>query len=171
MSVEPDFSLHPDAERARAAADALFEKTADALLRLLPVSADIRHVGATAVPGCITKGDLDIVVRVAATDFAAADAVLAARYSRNQGSARTDTFAAFEDDAVEPHLGIQLAVIDSADDFFHQFAYALRENSDLLARYNALKKSFDGRPMAEYRAAKDEFIAATLAGTRPRECS
>jgi hypothetical protein len=29
-------------------------------------------VGATSIPGCVTKGDLDVVIRVQAADFAAA---------------------------------------------------------------------------------------------------
>jgi hypothetical protein len=32
----------------------------------------------------------------------------------------------------------------------------------LVAAYNALKRKFDGRPMDEYRSAKDAFIAKVL---------
>jgi GrpB-like predicted nucleotidyltransferase (UPF0157 family) len=162
MADEPDFLLHPEPARARAAADDLFERMVAILRPVLPPATDILHVGSTAIPGCLTKGDLDIVVRVRPADFAAADAVLAARLTRNTGSARTDSFAAFEDATTEPHLGVQLAVVGGPFDDFHRFAAALLHDSALVERYNALKTQFHGRPMAEYRAAKDAFIVAVL---------
>ena len=168
MSVEPDFSLHPDPALARAAAHELFERTATILRGLLPASADIRHIGATAAPGCLTKGDLDIVVRVEAVDFAAADSAIATLLARNTGSTHTDTFSAFEDGGTSPHLGVQLVVAGSPDDCFHSFAEALQRDPDLLARYNDLKRQYDGHPMDVYRAAKDAFIALALL---PRKCS
>lgn len=161
---EPDFAIHPDTAAACAAADRLFARTAATLREVLPASADIRHIGATAIPGCLTKGDLDIVVRVPAGDFAAADAALANLFARNTGSTHSETFSAFEDPAASPPLGIQLAAIGSPDDCFHLFAEALLQDADLVTRYNDLKRNFDGRPMAEYRAAKDAFIAAVLGG-------
>lgn len=166
MTDEPEFLLHPEPARARAAADALFERITAHLRAALPAGADIRHVGSTAVPGCQTKGDLDIVVRVEAADFAAADAVLAARLERNTGSAHTDTFAAFEDATTAPHLGVQLVVVGAPFDDFHRFDAALRGDASLVERYNALKMTFHGRSMDEYRVAKDAFIAEVLARTK-----
>src|SRR5262245_3440981 len=127
MSDAEIFLLAPDDARARATADALFASIRCELEALLPCAADIRHIGATAVPGCLTKGDLDIVVRVAARDFAAADDALAARFERNLGSIRLATFAAFEDKGGTPHLGVQLVGIGSEYDDFHRFAEALRD--------------------------------------------
>lgn len=124
MSVEPDFSLPPDQRQARAAAQELFVQIAPTLRNMLR-SADIRHVGATAVAGCLTKGDLDIVVRIGAEDFIAADATLGAHFARNTGSVRTNTFSSFEDRSTTPHLGIQLTVVGAPYDFFHTFVEAL----------------------------------------------
>lgn len=162
LPAEPAFSLHPDQELARSSAERLFARIAAELRALLPQSADIRHVGATAVPGCLTKGDLDIVVRVDASEFAAADRALAARFARNSGSKRTDTFSAFEDAGTTPHLGVQLTVAGGEDDYFHLFADALRRDPELVAAYNALKLRFDGQPMDVYRAAKSAFIGEVL---------
>ncbi len=159
---EPNFALHADAAEARAAAERLFVRIAAVLTGLLPASADIHHIGATAVPGCLTKGDLDIVVRVPQAVFAAADAALAARFARNVGSKRTDSFSSFEDAATSPHLGIQLTVVGSADDMFHLFVAALSEDPELVAAYNALKRRFDGAPMHVYRAAKGAFVGDVL---------
>ncbi|MCJ2092532.1 GrpB family protein [Methylobacterium sp. J-072] len=129
---------------------------------VLPAATEILHVGATAIPGCLTKGDLDIVVRVEGQGFAAAESCLAARFARNDGSVRTDDFAAFEDTGRMPHLGIQLTVKDGPLDVFHRFAAALRADPELVARYNALKRAHHDHPMTLYRAAKDAFIADVL---------
>jgi GrpB-like predicted nucleotidyltransferase (UPF0157 family) len=168
MSDEPDFSLHPDPALERRAANELFERTAAILRGLLPASADIRHIGTTAVPGCLTKGDLDIVVRVEAVDFSVAEAAIATLLARNTGSTHSDTFSAFEDRGTTPPLGVQLVVAGVSDDCFHTFAEALRRDPDLLVRYNSLKRQYDGPPMDLYRAAKDAFIARALSSP---ECS
>jgi GrpB-like predicted nucleotidyltransferase (UPF0157 family) len=68
------------------------------LTGLLPPAADVRHIGATAIPGCLTKGNLDIVVRVPIDQFSDTDAVLASHLAPNEGFIRS-----------KPHLGIQLA--------------------------------------------------------------
>ena len=162
MSSEPPFSLSPDDEAARTRAGLLFDEILTLIRPLLPASAEIRHVGSTAVPGCLTKGDLDIVVRVPSEDFTAADQTLAGLLQRNEGSIRTEVFSAFEDPSRAPHLGVQLTAIGGPYDDFHVFTDALRSSLDLVKAYNALKRRFDGRPMDEYRQAKDEFIAAAL---------
>ena len=159
---EPAFALHPDANRARADADRLYTRIRALLTTILPPSADIRHVGATAVPGCLTKGDLDIVVRIAAEDFAQADDALASRFARNIGSKRTDTFSSFEDATTLPHLGIQLAAAGGEDDSFHLFADALLQDPELVAQYNALKRASDGEPMDVYRTKKSAFVTNVL---------
>lgn len=167
MSDHPSgetFLLYADDAEARGRAERLFARVAVDLAEVLPASAEIRHVGATAVPGCLTKGDLDIVVRVPNADFPSADAALAQRFARNAGSKRTDTFSSFEEGAASPHLGIQLTVIGGADDCFHLFADVLRGDPELVVRYNALKRAYHGRPMQAYRAAKDAFVAEVLAG-------
>lgn len=166
LPTEPDFSLHPDQEQARLGADRLFARIAAELRDLLPFSAEIRHVGATAVPGCLTKGDLDIVVRVPAEAFGAADEALAARFARNTGSKHTDGFSSFEDAATIPHLGVQLTVAGGADDYFHLFVDALLRDPELVAQYNVLKRRFDGQPMDVYRTAKSAFVEDVLAHLR-----
>ena len=167
MPDSPYFIVQPDADRAREAAETLFGEVAFELGRILPSTADVRHVGATAVSGCLTKGDLDIVVRVPAEDFADAERILTARYARNSGSSWTDTFASFEDPGTAPHLGIQLAVVGGPEDFFHLFSDALSNNPWLLADYNALKCAFDGKPMDDYRAAKGAFVTKVLSAQHP----
>lgn len=161
--AHPDlFHLAEDAEAARSAAERLFDDIRNELGPVLPVTAEILHIGATAVPGCLTKGDLDVVVRVDRADFSVVEAGLATLLGRNEGSARTDEFAAFEDAGRTPHLGVQLAVKGGAFDDFHLFAEALRADPQLVLRYNALKLAHQDQPMTVYRAAKDAFVAEVL---------
>lgn len=163
MMAHPDlFRIAADDRHAREAAERLFGTVKQQLHAVLPATTEILHVGATAVPGCLTKGDLDMVVRVERKDFQAVEAALAARFARNPGSARTVEFAAFEDEACTPHLGIQLTAKGGAFDVFHRFAAALCADPALVNRYNALKITHDGQPMDRYRAAKDAFVADAL---------
>lgn len=156
------FSLAADESAARAAAERLFDEVRRELGPILPGRAQILHIGATAIPGCLTKGDLDIVVRVEQADFAAVEALLASLFCRNEGSTRTDEFAAFEDASRTPHLGVQLTAKDGTFDLFHLFADVLRADPELVRRYNALKLAHLGQPMTLYRAAKNAFITEVL---------
>lgn len=168
MSSEPPFTL-VDPVRARDEAQRLFEAVSKSLETILPPNADVRHIGSTAVPGCLTKGDLDIVVRVPQKHFADTDVALASRFTRNVASIRTETFSAFEDVSSYPHLGIQLAAIDGPFDDFHRFVEALHKSPRLVEEYNALKLSYNGADMALYRSAKDAFIERVLADSAFRE--
>ncbi|MFT4277233.1 MAG: GrpB family protein [Rhodopseudomonas sp.] len=162
MPIPDRFQIAADHHLARDAAERLFVAVQQQLVAVLPKTCELLHIGATSVPGCLTKGDLDIVVRVQREDFQAAEAALAARYARNSGSVRTNEFAAFEDETCTPHLGIQLTVKGGGFDVFHQFAAALRADPALVKRYNELKRAHDGQPMDRYRAAKDAFVTDAL---------
>lgn len=157
-----------DPARARQQAEHLYGAMRDRLKEALPPSTDIQHIGATVVPGCLTKGDLDLVIRVPADAFIGADLELSSRFARNTGSIHTESFSAFENSASRPPVGIQLVVIDGPYDFFHHFAEALRQSPELVAEYNSLKLAHDGFDMAVYRTAKDAFIERVLAGLRNR---
>ncbi|UZM97908.1 GrpB family protein [Lysinibacillus sp. MHQ-1] len=100
---------------------------------LLP-DVDIQHVGSTAIPNSITKGDLDIQVRVYANEFAKAVELLSNLYEINEESIKTDTFRAFKDDTTSPPLGVQLTVIDADFDFLWKFREVLLANKKLSRR-------------------------------------
>lgn len=140
----------------RASVGRAFARWSTLIARVLP-TADIQHVGATAVPGSLTKGDLDINVRVATEMFKHADAVLAGLLSRNAGSTRTATFSAFEVEEESPSVGVQLTAIGSEDDFFVWQRERLRSDAAQRVRYHRLKRSFHGQSHAEYREAKARF--------------
>ena len=152
-----------DAKRACEKAQQSYDAISGLLASSLPPTAEMHHVGATAIPGCLTKGDLDIVVRVPAEHFADVDLMLASKFIRNNDSIRTVAFSAFENPSSDPHLGIQLTTIGGPFDFFHHFAQALRSSPRLLEEYNSLKLMFHGLDSSLYRAAKGEFIERVIA--------
>lgn len=121
-------------------------------------NADIQHIGSTAIPNSLTKGDLDIQVRVSKDDFLHAVGVLSELYETNEGSVKTNYFRAFKDDECSPPLGIQLTIIGSELDFFWKFRDVLLENDEYNSKYNNLKGKFDNEEMEKYREAKGDFF-------------
>ncbi|CAM3938635.1 GrpB family protein [Cohnella lubricantis] len=129
-----------------------------ALLESILPGADIQHVGSTAVPNSLTKGDLDIQIRVQPEMFEQAILALSELYESNEGSVQTAEFRAFKDDSAVPPLGIQLTVVNSEFDFFWKFRDVLRGNDNYRRKYDALKKRFEGQDMESYREAKNVFF-------------
>ncbi len=156
--------IRPAADTQDQVLDALQRQT-ERLTRLLP-TAEIEHVGATAVPGALTKGDLDILVRVQEDEFAPSLVVLEDEYTIHQPQNWTSTLASFIDPAeAHPEVGVQLVTAASADDaLFAPFRDALIADPDLLRRYNALKQRLDGTDYATYTAVKGDFVEQVLRG-------
>ena len=156
IRIKPVGDLHDVAEAA-----------VDAQRRVvlgLVAGAEVEHVGATAVPGALTKGDVDVLVRVGAPEFAAAVEALSRRYAIHQPHNWTATLASFTDpDAAEFPVGIQLVVKGSeADMFFGPFRDALIGSDELLAEYNELKRGLDGFEYERYTELKGQFIERVL---------
>ena len=81
------FRLAPDHHRARADAEQLYRSVSQRLIRLLPTGSEIMHVGATAIADCLTKGDLDVMVRVDAEEFSEAELALDASLGAGESAA------------------------------------------------------------------------------------
>jgi GrpB-like predicted nucleotidyltransferase (UPF0157 family) len=94
-------------------------------------------------------------------DFAATRALLDGAFRRNAEQLSTDRYQGY---LVESPLdaALQLTVTGGEHDTFLAFLDVLRANRDVLAAYNALKASWDGKPMADYRVAKGRFIEEVL---------
>ncbi len=136
----------------------LFEEQKLRLAPLLP-GAEIEHIGSTSIPGLLTKGDLDINIRVAREDFEQAIGVLQQFYEVNQPENWNESFASFKDDHSFPlDFGAQLTVIGSELDDFVNLRDKLKSDGELLAAYNAMKSKYQGSSMDEYREAKAEFF-------------
>jgi acyl-CoA thioester hydrolase len=142
-----------------AAVAARFDAVVARLASIMP-GLEVRHVGATAVPGLATKGDLDVAVRV---DAAAFDAVVAAfdaaGLARNPGAHASATGRSFDlDDGAGVEVGVHVVVRGSDSDDQWHFTRLLRLDPRLVARLDHLKRQHDGSDMAVYRAAKSAFF-------------
>ncbi|MGM0885208.1 MAG: GrpB family protein [Bacillota bacterium] len=129
-----------------------------AIIEVVIPKADVQHVGSTAIPNSLTKGDLDIQVRVKPEEFLTAVHALSKLYFLNDGSISMDSFRAFKDDTTDPPLGVQLTVINTKFDFFWKFRDVLLMNDNYRVRYDELKKDFDGKEMDDYREGKNAFF-------------
>jgi GrpB-like predicted nucleotidyltransferase (UPF0157 family) len=155
-------SIRHEAE-LRVEARTAFEEHRAHVVELLP-GVGVEHVGSTSIPGALTKGDVDLLVRVEAGEFDRAVAALSGRYSIHQPENWTPTYASFvaADEAPLP-VGLQLVVVGSPEEgFFVPFREALAGDPALLAEYNALKRRHDGDDYERYTKAKGEFVERVL---------
>ena len=79
--VAADFVEFREERDLREAVLTVFEEVCSEVGRLLS-DAIVEHVGATAIQGAVTKGDLDVCVLVDASAFKHADHLLGGRYAR-----------------------------------------------------------------------------------------
>lgn len=139
-------------------ANKIFEEQRKRIAKLLP-TADIQHIGSTAIPTSITKGDLDIVVRVEEEEFPKAVEALRSLYQINQPENWSVTFASFkDDDSYDLPFGAQLQVKGSDYDDMHTLRDILIDNPNLLEEYNQMKLKFEGKDMNQYRKIKSDFF-------------
>ncbi len=146
-------------EEIRERVNGLFARRRAELDALLP-EARIEHIGSTAVPGSLTKGDLDICVIVEAEEFDAAARALTERFAIHQPenwSATLASFTAPAEDGID--VGVQLVPADSADErHFVGWRDRLRADPELRARYDELKRRHQADGVDAYRAAKEVII-------------
>lgn len=162
VQIRSPAETHPDGQAA-------FEAHRRRVLEVLP-EAEVEHVGSTSIPGALTKGDVDLLVRVGEDRFEAAVDALRDIYAVHQPENWTPDYASFAGrrDA-EPPVGVQLVVTGSPDDLrFSGFRAALRDDPELLAEYNALKRRYDGDTYERYTASKADFIERVLADAGER---
>jgi GrpB-like predicted nucleotidyltransferase (UPF0157 family) len=153
-----------DVAEHRAKADALYALVQGQICQLLP-SAIVEHVGSTSLPDGLTKGDLDIQVRVCAAEFDDTCRALERMYADNPGGF-TDGGRSFKDDVSDPPLGIHVTIIDGPSDIQSKQRDLLRSRADLRAEYDAVKRRFEGGDMDAYREAKDVFFTRLTAANR-----
>ena len=135
--------------------NALFKLEKQKLAALFP-NADIEHVGGTSVPGSLSKGDLDINIRVRSEEFERTAETLKTLYEINQPENWSNGFASFKDDSRQ--LGIQITVIGSPEDHFVAQREYLKNHPDAVFELNVLKEKFEGKDMDGYRKEKEKFF-------------
>jgi GrpB-like predicted nucleotidyltransferase (UPF0157 family) len=103
-------------EEVRERVAGVFARRRRELEGMLP-GARVEHVGSTAVPGSLTKGDLDICVIVPGAEFERAGRVLRERFEIHQPENWSPTLASFtapSEDGID--VGVQLVPAGSPDE-------------------------------------------------------
>jgi GrpB-like predicted nucleotidyltransferase (UPF0157 family) len=127
------------------------------LFRLLIPGADVQHVGSTALPDFLTKGDLDIQIRVSAASLEEGKARLLQRYALLRGGFAEVDGISLHGERASTSIGIHLTVVSGSCDFQWKHREALAARPDLRAEYESLKRQFHGKSMQGYREAKGRF--------------
>ncbi len=167
MSSEETVTFFPE-QHFRARVQSRVQTLRSEHKALVP-SAQIEHVGSTAITGALTKGDLDVQVRVTASEYPAAKERLCQLFDVNLGGFSGNDAISFEDYSGEPHVGVHLTVVDGSADVQWRFRDLLLASESLRQAYDDLKRRFDGKSMTEYRDAKADFVDRVLAvGPRTR---
>lgn len=149
--------------------DVLADETATAFeahaqrIRERLADVEVRHRGATSVAGVLTLGDVDVHVRTDPPSFQAAREALGELYETLHPDMWSSEAAFFSSPESNPRVEVALTTIGSSFDLHHGEAWdRIAANPALIARYNALKRDFEGGSVDEYRAAKREFFYAVL---------
>lgn len=140
----------------------LFEEHRKKILYLVP-TAKVEHIGATSVPGLLTKGDLDLQVSVSLPEFDRAVGLLQTEYSDRQLENWTESFASFkvERDSDIP-VGVQLVIQGSESDIFVKSRELLLAQPEKVEELNQLKQCHANGDMDTYIKHKGEFFTALL---------
>jgi len=148
--------------------DAILEEAvairAEAERRLagLGIPGRLELTGATSMPGVLTKGDVDLHLRVPGpATFAAVIERLGKLYLPASPEAWAETLAVFQVPGERP-IGLAVTPVDSEHDRrFRRCWIRLRDEPLLLSEYNAMKEaSFGGR---SYEALKSAFFTRIAA--------
>jgi GrpB-like predicted nucleotidyltransferase (UPF0157 family) len=130
------------------------------LLEAIP-DAELTLTGSTSLPGMLTRGDVDLHLRVPADRFPDAVRLLEAQYIPVHPEIWTAGFATFETSEHELPTGIALTAMgDEHDERFRRTWLRLANDPASVERYGAIKRAYEAKPDAEYEAAKGAFFAS-----------
>lgn len=144
------------------AAERTFSSVRDAMISALPL-AQVEHVGSSAIPGAISKGDIDVCVIVEADQHQEAISMLQQMgYTVKPDTLRTPALCMLQSPRTDVDLALQVIAKGSKFEFFMTFRDALRNDPSLVQKYNELKLRHQMLGVTQYRAAKGKFIEDVL---------
>jgi GrpB-like predicted nucleotidyltransferase (UPF0157 family) len=115
------------------------------------------------MPDGVTKGDVDLNIRVPPNNFAGAVDLLRQRYDIAQPGNWSPTYASFSDPSRALPVGLQVTVIGSADDFLVPLRDLMRSDAGLRHEYDRVKRDAAGLGPDGYWAAKNAFLEPIVA--------
>ena len=127
-------------------------------LAVLAPDVVVEHIGATSMPDGLTKGDVDVNLRVDQGRFDHVVAALSARFDIAQPQNWTGTYASFSDTCRGMPVGIQVTAEGSDDDFLVALRDLMRDDPELRHQYDAIKRANAAAGRDAYWRAKDDFL-------------
>ena len=128
---------------------------------------ELEHIGSSAIHGAISKGDLDILVKVSASSFEEAlEKIKTLGFYEKQGTLRTACLCMLSTDRFNHDVAIQLIVKNSEFEMFVEFKDKLNQNPRLVDEYNLLKQNSIDLTPEDYRKKKSLFIDSVLNGSK-----
>lgn len=122
----------------------------------------VEHIGASAIPTAISKGDLDIFVGVEAFKLErVVQLIVTLGFQEKFDTLRTPELCMLESSSTED-VAIQVVANGSEFEFFLIFRDKLRSNMSLVQQYNELKLSCECLSQDAYRLKKSAFIEQVL---------
>ena len=139
----------------------LFNLMEKKLRNSLP-TARIEHIGASSVPGAISKGDLDIFVGLDNDRLEKGiQAISELGFEIKQNTLRTSELCMMES-KTQDNLSVQVVANGSKFEFFLHFRDILKNHPTVLSEYNRLKEKCEDYGEDEYREIKSNFIEKIL---------
>ena len=141
----------------------IFSQVAGEILQRLP-DARVEHIGASSIPGAISKGDLDVFVGIRRSEFR--QSILLLReigFSEKQETLRTPSLCMLESERYGCDVAVQLVENGSRFEMFLEFRDALQRDPKLVADYNNMKRRCEALDENRYREIKSTFIERILA--------
>lgn len=150
-----------NSEEYQAFNEKLFLRYKSKIEEVLP-DVRVEHIGASAIPTAISKGDLDIFVGVEAFELERVVQLLVTLgFQEKVDTLRTPDLCMLEAISNE-EVAIQVVSNGSEFEFFLIFRDKLRSNMSLVQQYNELKLSCEGLSQDAYRLKKSAFIEQVL---------
>lgn len=151
--------LEPEQYQQRCAQ--LFNSYQKDISTLLPF-AKIEHIGSSAIPNAISKGDLDIYIEVIPEQFEfVIEQLKTLNFIEKQNTLRTHELCMLES-LNNDDVAFQIVVTDSIFTFFLTFKNKLISSPTLVNEYNQLKLQCSHLDPDQYRTIKADFINRVL---------
>jgi GrpB-like predicted nucleotidyltransferase (UPF0157 family)/N-acetylglutamate synthase-like GNAT family acetyltransferase len=119
---------------------------------------EVEHIGATSLPDGLSKGDVDVNLRVKPDRFDDVVAALSTVFEVAQPQNWTSTFASLSAGRRGLPIGIQVTVDASDDDFLVALRDRLRADPALRRQYDDIKQEAAPAGRDAYWQAKNEFL-------------
>ena len=131
-------------------------------------TAELLLTGSASRSGMLTRGDIDLHLRLPAADVEGAVAVLEGAWTPVHRSMWTPGFVTFERSIDGHEVGVAVTALgDEHDDRFRASWERLAADPELAEAYDRLKREHEGGPAAAYGEAKARFFGELATVSRP----